>query len=120
MSIMTHAIVTISGVLPEDFSITDHFREPFLVRFIYPHHRTTVISRQEFPFEGHRIHIRPWRLEDGAEQVNLCQHVRQCIESLPMYAWTDMAAHQVIGWAFSLYYIEDRFKHREYTKALCL
>jgi hypothetical protein len=37
-----------------------------------------------------------------------------------MYAWTDMAAHQVIGWAFSLYYIEDRFKHREYTKALCL
>jgi hypothetical protein len=120
MGIMARAIATISGALPEDFNVTDHFPEPFMVRFIYPHHRTTAVSRQEFTFEGHRIHIRPWRLEDGAEQVTLRQHVRLCIESLPLYAWTDAAAQQVIGRACSLDYIEDRCKRREYTKALCL
>jgi hypothetical protein len=120
MGIMACAIATISGALPEDFNVTDHFPEPFMVRFIYPHHRTTAVSRQEFTFEGHRIHIRPWRLEDGAEQVTLRQHVRLCIESLPLYAWTDAAAQQVIGRACSVDYIEDRCKRREYTKALCL
>jgi hypothetical protein len=120
MGIMARAIATISGALPEDLNVTDHFPEPFMVRFIYPHHRTTAVSRQEFNFKGHRIHIRPWRLEDGAEQVTLRQHVRLCIESLPLYAWTDAAAQQVIGRACSLDYIEDRCKRREYTKALCL
>jgi hypothetical protein len=52
--------------------------------------------------------------------VNLRQHVRLCIESLSLYAWTEAAAQQVIGRACSIDYIEDRCKHREYTKALCL
>jgi hypothetical protein len=120
MGIMARAIATISGALPEDFNVTDHFPEPFMVWFIYPHHRTTAVLCQEFTFEGHRIHIRPWRLEDGAEQVTLRQHVHLCIESLPLYAWTDVAAQQVIGRACSLDYIEDLCKRWEYTKALCL
>lgn len=108
------------GALEGDFSLTEHYHEPFLVRFMYPHHRAAAVSLHDFPFEGHNIQVRPWRLEANAEQVNLRHHVRLCIENVPLYAWNDGEAQQAIGSACSLDYIEEACVRREYTKALCL
>lgn len=90
------------GALEGDFSLTEHYHEPFLVRFMYPHHRAAAVSLHDFPFEGHNIQVRPWRLEANAEQVNLRHHVRLCIENVPLYAWNDGEAQQAIGSACSL------------------
>jgi hypothetical protein len=45
LGIMARAIAAVSGALPEDLCITEHFPEPFLIRFIHPHHRTTAVTR---------------------------------------------------------------------------
>jgi hypothetical protein len=67
MAIMHNAICTTFSALPDDVCITKHYPEPYLVRFIHPHHRSLAITRHDFPFSGHHIQVRPWRLEDHAE-----------------------------------------------------
>lgn len=119
-ALMERVIASTFAALPDDFCVTEHYPEPFLVRFVYPHHRADAVSRHDFTFEGLKIQVRAWRLEDNAEQVNLCQHVLLCIENLPLYTWNDALAQQAIGRACSLDYIEDACVRREYTKALCL
>jgi hypothetical protein len=117
---LLRAISTTVGALPEDVTVSEHFPEPFLIRFKYPHHRNAAVSRHDFPFEGLKVQVRPWRLEDNAEQVNMRQHVRLVIENVPMYAWNDVSAQQAIGYSCSLDYIEDACVERVYTKALCV
>lgn len=120
-ALMKKAICNTFGALDKAVAITDHFPEPYLVRFIFPHHRAAAVARQDFSFEGHRIQIRPWRLEDNADHVDLRQHVRLCVENVPLYLWNDaVAVQQVIGRACSLDYVEDACKMKTYTKALCL
>lgn len=117
---MERAISSTFGVLRDDFCVTEHYPEPFLVRFMYPHHSAAATSSHDFLFEGHKIQVRAWRLEANADQVNLQHHVRLCIENVPLYAWNDASAQQAIGSACSLDYIEDACVRREYTKALCV
>jgi hypothetical protein len=120
-AILKRAICSTFAALDEAVTITEHFPEPYLVRFIFPHHRAAAVARHSFPFEGHTIQIRPWRLEDNADQVELRQHVRLCVENVPMYLWNDaVAVQQAIGRACSLDYVEDACKTKTYTKALCL
>lgn len=117
---LLRALAATAGAATEDITITEHYPEPFFVRFKYPHHRDSVVSRHSFPFGTLRVQVRPWRLEDNAEQVDLKHHVRLCIENVPLYAWNDVAAQQAIGRACSLDYIEAQCKTKAYTKALCL
>ncbi|KAM0838877.1 hypothetical protein ACQ4PT_060691 [Festuca glaucescens] len=117
---MERAIKATIGALHDDFRITEHFPEPYLVRFVYPHHRDDAVSLHDFAFEGLKIQVRPWRFEDNAEQVNLRQHVRLCIENIPLYAWNASSAQQAIGSGCSLDYIDEPCVRREYTKALCV
>jgi hypothetical protein len=106
---------------PCSICVTEHFPEPFLARFIYPHHRNDLVGRHDFPFEGLRVQVRPWRLEDNAEQVYLRQHVRLCVENVPLYLWNnDTAVQQAIGRACSLDYVEEACKNKTYNKALCV
>ncbi|KAK1668873.1 hypothetical protein QYE76_057032 [Lolium multiflorum] len=87
---------------------------------MFPHHQADIVSRHDFFFEGLKIQVHPWRLEDNAEQVNLRQHVRLCIENVVLYAWNRFSAQQAIGNGCSLDYIKDACVRREYTKALCV
>lgn len=120
-AILKRAICSTFGALDEAVTITEHFPEPYLVRFIFPHIRAAAVARHSFLFEGHKKQIRPWRLEDNADQVELRQHVRLCVENVPMYLWNDaVAVQQAIGRACSLEYVEDACKLKTYTKALCL
>jgi hypothetical protein len=89
---LTRAIALTFGALQEDVTVTEHYPEPFLVRFKFPHHRAAVVSRHDFVFEGLKVQVRPWRLEDNAEQVSMQQHVRLCIENIPLYAWNEGSA----------------------------
>lgn len=118
-AIMERAICS-TGVLKEAVQVTEHYPEPFLLRFVFPHNCADVVGRHEFFYNEHKIHVRPWRLEDNAEQVNMRQHVRICIESVPLYAWTNAVAQQIIRRSCSLDYIEDACKTKVYTKTLCL
>ncbi|KAM0836920.1 hypothetical protein ACQ4PT_062006 [Festuca glaucescens] len=105
-AMMQRAIASKCLPLRDDVCVTDHFPERYLVRFIYPHHRAAAVGYHDFIFEGLTVQERPWRLEDNAEQVNFCQHVRLCIKNLPLYAWNETEAQQAIGRACSLDYIE--------------
>jgi hypothetical protein len=120
IQIMGRAIASTFGTLDDDITVTEHFPKPFLIRFKYPHHRAAAVSRHDFVFDDFKIRVRPWRLEDNAEQVTMRQHVRICIESVPLYAWNASTAQQAIGSAFSLDYIEDACLQKTYTKALCV
>jgi hypothetical protein len=120
LQIMGRAIASTFGALNDDITITEHFPEPFLIRFKYPHHREATVSRHDFIFDDYKIHVRPWRLEDNAEQVTMRQHVRLCVENVPLYAWNASTAQQAIGSACSLDYIEDACLQKTYTKALCV
>lgn len=119
-AILEHALASTFGALKNDICVTEHYPEPFLVRFVYPHHRVNAVLRHDFDFEGHRIQVRPWRLEANADQVNFQHHVRLCVENIPMYAWNEGSAQQAIGSACSLDYIEEACVQRVYTKALCV
>jgi hypothetical protein len=118
--LMLRALCSTFSALEKDICVTDHYPEPYMVRFIHPHHRNAAVARRDFDFEGHRIHVRPWRWEENAEQVNMMFHVRLCIENVPLYAWNEGVAQQIIGRACSLDYIESSCMNRDYTKALCL
>jgi hypothetical protein len=120
MALLHQAICAKVSALPDDVCVTEHFPEPFLVRFIHPHHRSLAVSSHDLPYGEHKIQVRPWRLEDHAEQVDLRYHVRLCIESVPLYAWNPLVVQQIIGRACSLDYIEDGCKAKTYTKALCV
>jgi hypothetical protein len=63
----------------EDVCNMEHCPEPFLVRFIHPHHHVAGVAHH-FLYDGHKVKVRPWRMEDNAKQVDLCHHVRLCIE----------------------------------------
>jgi hypothetical protein len=117
---LSRAIALTFSALQEDITVTEHYPEPFLVRFKFPHHCAVAVSRHDFLFEGSKVQVQPWRLEDNAEQVSMQQHVRLCIENVPLYAWNKGSTQQAIGSACSLDYIEDQCKTREYTKALCV
>jgi hypothetical protein len=117
---LLRALCSTFGALDDDITITEHFPEPFLVRFKYPHHRANAVNRHDFDFQQLRVLVRPWRLEDNADQVTLRQHVRICVENVPLYSWTDKVAQKVIGRSCSLDYIEEACMRKEYTKALCL
>jgi phage terminase large subunit-like protein len=84
---LERAFLETFGALQGDITITEHFPEPYMVRFIYPHHRANAVARHDFLFEGLKVQVRPWRLEDNAEQVNMRHHVRLCVENVPMYSW---------------------------------
>jgi hypothetical protein len=120
-ALLKRAICSTFGALDETVIVTDHYPEPFLVRFIFPHIRAAAVARHSFLFEGHMIQVRPWWLKDNADQVELRQHVRLCVENVPLYLWNDaVAVQQAIGRACSLDYVEDACKTKTYTKALCL
>ncbi|KAM0906887.1 hypothetical protein ACQ4PT_016484 [Festuca glaucescens] len=55
---MKRAICCTFGALDEAVTVTEHFPEPYLVRFIFPHNREAAVSRHDFTFEGHKIQIR--------------------------------------------------------------
>jgi hypothetical protein len=71
LALMVRVVAFTFGALEEDVAVTEHFPEPFLIRFKYPHHRAAAMSRHDFSFDGHKIQVRPWRLEDNAEQVTM-------------------------------------------------
>jgi hypothetical protein len=68
---LARALATTFGALLGDVTVTEHNPEPFLVRFKYPHHYSNAVSRHDFLFEGLKVQVQPWRLEDNAEQVTL-------------------------------------------------
>lgn len=68
---MERALLATFGALKDDISVTEHFPEPYLVRFIYPHHCANAVACHDLYFEGLKIQVRSWRLEDNADQVNL-------------------------------------------------
>jgi hypothetical protein len=67
IQIMGRAIASTFGALDDDITMTEHFPEPFLTRFKYPHHRVAAVSRHDFVFDDFKIHVRPWRLKDNAD-----------------------------------------------------
>jgi hypothetical protein len=69
--IMLSDIAFTFGALEKDVTVTDHFLEPYLVRFKFPPHRATAVSCHDFIFDGYKIQIRSWHLEDNAEQVTM-------------------------------------------------
>lgn len=73
---MVSAITSTFGVLPGDVMITEHYPEAFMLRFIHPHSCALAVGRHDFFFEGLKVHVRPWRLEENAEHIDLIHHVR--------------------------------------------
>jgi hypothetical protein len=67
---MERALLATFGALKDDISVTEHFPEPYLVRFIYPHHCANAVACHDLYFEGLKIQVRSWRLK------NLGCHVR--------------------------------------------
>lgn len=60
---LRRALASTVGALEDDVLVTDHFPEPFFVRFTFPHHRADAVARHDFDFEGYKVQVRPWRLE---------------------------------------------------------
>jgi hypothetical protein len=118
--LMHRAICTTFSALPDDVCVTEHFPEPYLVRFIFPHHRSLAVTKHDFLFGEHKIQVRPWRLEDHAEQVELLHHTRLCIEGVPLYTWNPLVVQHIVGRSCSLDYIEPSCVNKSFTKALCV
>uniref|UniRef100_A0ACD5UMP9 Uncharacterized protein n=1 Tax=Avena sativa TaxID=4498 RepID=A0ACD5UMP9_AVESA len=118
--LMVRALAAHCTALQSDIAVSEHFPEPFLARFIHQHHCHEAVTSHDFLFEGLKVQVRPWRLEDHAEQVDMQHHVRLCIENVPLWAWNEQVAQQVIGSACSLHYIEPACGRKEFTKALCV
>uniref|UniRef100_A0ACD5ZZF0 Uncharacterized protein n=1 Tax=Avena sativa TaxID=4498 RepID=A0ACD5ZZF0_AVESA len=119
-ALMQCALFSSFIIVDNDIHVTDYYPEPYMVRFIHHHHRREAVECHDFLFGEHKVHVRPWRWEEHDDHVDFKYHVRLCIENVPMYAWNDLVAQQVIGRACSLDYIEPQCQSKEYTKALCL
>ncbi|XBI02020.1 hypothetical protein VPH35_130651 [Triticum aestivum] len=74
-----------------------HFPEDFFVLFTFQHHRDLLTaSPGRFGYDGLDIHAAKWRLEAHADSVEAYYHVHLCIENLPLNAWCDEVATQVL------------------------
>uniref|UniRef100_A0A452ZBH3 DUF4283 domain-containing protein n=1 Tax=Aegilops tauschii subsp. strangulata TaxID=200361 RepID=A0A452ZBH3_AEGTS len=108
------------GALQPDVVVVLHHPEKYLVRFIHKHHAELAASCRVLPFGDTKLQLRAWRLEAHAEHVDLGQHVRLCLEGLPLYAWDDLAVANAVGSGCSLDYIEPASKLKTDTQVLSL
>ncbi|XBI94181.1 hypothetical protein VPH35_030869 [Triticum aestivum] len=104
------AIVLELGMLSADIDVVKHFSEAFLVRFFHQHHCADAAGRRDIPFGATRLQLRPWRLDDHSETVDLVHHVRLCLDGMPLQAWDEAPVAQAIGSGCSIDYIEPASK----------
>ncbi|KAM3254243.1 hypothetical protein ACQJBY_048022 [Aegilops geniculata] len=111
----------IRDVIANEFSINrnyikvvPHYPEDFFVLFTHPHHRDQVTaSPGRFNHNGLDIHAANWRPEANADSVEAYYHVHLCIENLPLNAWCDEVATQVLGPDTFLHYFDVATVKRE-------
>lgn len=82
----------------ERVKVVPHYPEDFFALFDYQHHRDKVTaSPGRFRHAGLDIHAANWRFDAQADVVQGNFHVHLCIESIPLNAWSDSVAAQVLG-----------------------
>ncbi|XBH76742.1 hypothetical protein VPH35_103332 [Triticum aestivum] len=106
--------------------VVPHYPEDFFVRFDFQHHRDTVTAGPaRFSFNSPDlgvldIHVTNWRLSAHAEQVQAYHHVHLCLENVPLNAWDDRVAAQILGPKTFLHYFDVATVQREDATALKL
>ncbi|XP_037403948.1 uncharacterized protein LOC119266770 [Triticum dicoccoides] len=94
--------------------VVPHFPEDFFALFTHPHHRDQVTaSPGRFNRNGLDIHAANWRPEANADSVEAYYHVHLCIENLPLNAWCDEVAEQVLRPNTFLHYFDVATVKRE-------
>lgn len=92
----------IKEALDEQFGIKDvkvvpHFPEDFFALFSYQHQRDRVTTARRFRHNDLDLHSSNWRLDAHSDVICANYHVHLCIESIPLNAWSDSVAAQVLG-----------------------
>uniref|UniRef100_A0A453T039 CCHC-type domain-containing protein n=1 Tax=Aegilops tauschii subsp. strangulata TaxID=200361 RepID=A0A453T039_AEGTS len=78
--------------------VVPHYPEDFFVLFSYQHHRDLVTaSSGRFSHGGLDFHTTKCSPEALADLVEAYYHVHLCIENLPLNAWCDEVATQMLG-----------------------
>lgn len=102
-SVIREAVAMAVGVDRSLLKVVPFYPEDFLVRFDYQHHRDLAIaapgrfSHYSSNFGKLDIHIAKWHLNAHADAVHANYHVHLCIENVPLNAWNDAVAAQVLG-----------------------
>ncbi|XBI67578.1 hypothetical protein VPH35_046901 [Triticum aestivum] len=111
-SVIRDAVATSAGIDRAYVKVVPFYPEDFLVRFDYQHHRDLAtagpgrFSHYSSDFGNLDIHIAKWRLNAHAEVVQADFHVHICLENVPLNAWNDAVAAQVLGPDTFLHYFD--------------
>ncbi|XBJ04425.1 hypothetical protein VPH35_023366 [Triticum aestivum] len=105
----------------ERVTVVSHFPEDFFSLFEHPHHRDRVTaSPGRFRHAGLDIHSSNWRPDAHSDVVQANYHVHMCIEGIPLNAWSDSVAAQVLGPDTFLHYFDIAMLRREDASRLKL
>lgn len=111
-SVIRDAVATAAAVDRSLLKVVPFYPEDFLVRFDYQHHCDLAtaapgrFSHYISDFGNLDIHIAKWRLNVHAHAVQADYHVHLCIENVPLNAWNDAVAAQVLGPDTFLHYFD--------------
>lgn len=96
-----------------DVKVVPHYPKDFFALFDYQHHRDKVTAAGRFRHNGLDIHFANWRLDAHSDVVRADYHVHLCIEGIPLSAWCDSVAAQVLGPNTFVHYFDIATLRRE-------
>jgi hypothetical protein len=77
--------------------VSRHQPENFLVRFDYPDQCDAIIHAGSIAMGSAVFQIHLWHLESYTRPADWFYHVRNCIELLPIHAWSANGVRQVLN-----------------------
>ncbi|KAE8794167.1 hypothetical protein D1007_31040 [Hordeum vulgare] len=113
-------IVVAQGARAADVEVVKHYPERLFIRFMHQNHCVDVVSTNHLLGSGYRIFVCQWRLEAHAENEDMLQHVRPCMEGVPLHGWNEYDATFLIGHRYLLDYMEPCSRRKEDTRGLAL
>ncbi|KAM3210250.1 hypothetical protein ACQJBY_064337 [Aegilops geniculata] len=101
--------------------VVPHYPEDFFALFEFQHHRDRVTaSPGGFRHAGLDIHSSNWRRDAHSDVVQANYHIHLCIEGIPLNAWSDSVAAQVLGPDTFVHYFDIATLYREDASCLRL
>lgn len=105
----------------DQVKVVPHYPEDFFALFDYQHQRDRVTaSPGRFRHAGLDIHAANWRFDAHSDVVRGNYHVHLCIENIPLSAWCDYVAAQVLGPNTFVHYFDIATLRREDASCLKL
>uniref|UniRef100_A0A453RN39 DUF4283 domain-containing protein n=1 Tax=Aegilops tauschii subsp. strangulata TaxID=200361 RepID=A0A453RN39_AEGTS len=102
-------------------TVAPHYPEDFFALFEFQHHRDRVTaSPGRFRHASLDIHSSNWRRDAHSDVVQANYHVHLCIEGIPLNAWSDSVAAQVLGPDTFVHYFDIATLRREDASCLRL